>query len=74
MAAGHGRPSRGSASSTAVSATVYFAPIRPGDVITGVCRLVDVVEKDMRLGPTTVFTTEQRWTNQRGELVRLGVT
>jgi len=52
--------------------SVYFAPIRPGDVITGVCRLVDVVEKDMKLGPTAVFTTEQRWTNQRGELVRLG--
>lgn len=52
--------------------SAYFAPIRPGDVITGVCRLVDVVEKDMKLGPTSVFTTEQRWTNQRGELVRLG--
>lgn len=51
---------------------LYFAPIRPGDVISKVTRLVDVVEKDMRLGPTTVFTTEQRWTNQRGELVRLG--
>ncbi len=50
----------------------YFAPIRPGDVITGVCRLVDVVEKDMKLGPTSVFTSEQRWTNQDGALVRLG--
>lgn len=52
--------------------SLYFAPIRPGDVITGVCRLVDVVEKDMKLGPTAVFTTEQRWTNQDGALVRLG--
>jgi acyl dehydratase len=52
--------------------SAYFAPIRPGDVITGACRLVDVVEKEMKLGPTAVFTTEQRWTNQRGELVRLG--
>ena len=52
--------------------SAYFAPIRPGDVVTGVCRLVDVVEKDMKLGPTAVFTTEQRWTNQRDELVRLG--
>jgi len=50
----------------------YFAPIRPGDEITAVCRLVDAVEKDMKLGPTTVFTTEQRWTNQRSELVRIG--
>lgn len=52
--------------------SVYFAPIRPGDEITAVCRLVDAAEKDMKMGPTTVFTTEQRWTNQRDELVRLG--
>ena len=52
--------------------SVYFAPMRPSDEITAVCRLVDAVEKDMKMGPTTVFTTEQRWTNQRGELVRLG--
>ena len=52
--------------------SLYFAPIRPGDEITAVCRLVDVVEKDMKLGPTSVFTTEQRWTNQRDELVRIG--
>jgi acyl dehydratase len=52
--------------------SLYFAPIRPGDEITGVCRLVDAIEKDMKMGPTTVFTTEQRWTNQRDELVRLG--
>jgi acyl dehydratase len=50
----------------------YGAPIRRGDRITAVCTLVDVFEKDMKLGPTTLFTTEQRWTNQDGELVRLG--
>ncbi len=52
--------------------SLYFAPMRPGDQITAVCRLVDVVEKDMKLGPTSIFTTEQRWTNQRDELVRIG--
>ena len=26
----------------------------------------------LKLGPTSVFTTEQRWTNQHDELVRLG--
>jgi acyl dehydratase len=51
----------------------YHAPIRPGDVITGVTRLADVVERETSLGPTTVFATEQRWTNQHGELVRAGV-
>lgn len=50
----------------------YYAPVRQGDRITAVCRLVDVVEKEMRHGPTAVMTTEQRWTNQRDELVRLG--
>jgi acyl dehydratase len=50
----------------------YHTPIRPGDEITAVCRLVDVVEKDLKLGPTSIFTTEQRWTNQRDELVRIG--
>ena len=50
----------------------YYAPIRPGDEITAVCRLVDVIEKVMKLGPTSIFTTEQRWTNQRDELVRVG--
>lgn len=50
----------------------YFAPIRPDDVITGVNRLADVVERETKMGPTAVFSTEQRWTNQNGELVRLG--
>lgn len=52
--------------------SLYFAPIRPGDEITAVCRLADAVEKQMKMGPTTIFTTEQRWTNQRNELVRIG--
>ncbi len=52
--------------------SLYFAPIRPGDEITAVCRLADAVEKPMKMGPTTIFTTEQRWTNQRNELVRIG--
>jgi acyl dehydratase len=51
----------------------YLTPIRPGDIIAGVTRLADVVEWETSLGPTTVFSTEQRWTNQRGELVRVGV-
>lgn len=49
----------------------YFAPIRPGDVITEIRQLIDVVEKQTSLGPTLITTTEVRWTNQRGELVRI---
>jgi acyl dehydratase len=50
----------------------YFAPIRPGDVITSVVRLVDAYEKQGRLGTMMFLVDEARWTNQRGELVRIG--
>jgi hypothetical protein len=50
----------------------YFAPIRVGDVITSVVTLVDAFEKEGRLGPMMFLIDEARWTNQRGELVRLG--
>ncbi len=50
----------------------YFAPIRPGDVITSVVRLVDAYEKQGRLGTMMFLVDEARWTNQRGELVRVG--
>ena len=50
----------------------YFAPIRVGDVITSVVTLVDAYEKEGRLGPMMFLVDEARWTNQRGELVRLG--
>ena len=50
----------------------YFAPIRPGDVITSVVTLVDAYEKQGRLGAMLFLVDEARWTNQRGELVRIG--
>lgn len=50
----------------------YFAPIRVGDVITSVVTLVDAFEKDGRNGPMMFLRDEARWTNQHGELVRLG--
>lgn len=49
----------------------YFEPIRPGDVITSVTKVVDMYERPGRLG-TMVFTiTETTWTNQKGQLVRV---
>jgi acyl dehydratase len=51
----------------------YFAPIRPGDVITCVATLVDAYEKDGRVGPMLFLVDESRWTNQRGELVKIGL-
>lgn len=50
-----------------------FAPIRPGDVITSVATLVDAYEKEGRLGTMLFLVDESRWTNQDGDLVRIGV-
>lgn len=48
----------------------YFAPIRPGDVITSVSKMVHVYERPTGLGPTFFTVTETTWTNQRGEMVK----
>ena len=49
----------------------YFAAIRPGDVITSVSKTVEYRERPGRLGLMLFTTTETRWTNQKGELVRV---
>jgi acyl dehydratase len=53
--------------------SLYFAPIRPGDAITCSATLVDAYEKDGRLGTMLFLIDESRWTNQRGELVKIGL-
>ena len=63
----------GHAASTAVSAATYFAPIRVGDVSCASRTLVDTFEKDGRLGTMLFLVDGSRWTNQRGELVKLGL-
>jgi acyl dehydratase len=50
----------------------YFQRIRTGDVITGQHALENAYERDGRLGTMLFLITRTRWTNQRGELVRLG--
>ena len=50
----------------------YAEPIRPGDVISVTRRFVDVVERETKRGPMVFFTSEFRWENQNGALVRLG--
>ncbi len=52
--------------------TQYFAPVRPGDVITSIVTLVSAYEKEGKTGPMLFLIDEARWTNQRGELVRVG--
>ena len=49
----------------------YGAPIRPGDVVSVTRRFVDVVERETKRGPMVFFTSELRWENQLGELVKL---
>jgi acyl dehydratase len=50
----------------------YFAPIVPADVVTQVVTLVDAYEKEGKIGPMLFLVDESRWTNQRGELVKIG--
>src|SRR5439155_22382294 len=49
----------------------YHTPIRPGDVISSTSALVDWNERQTRLGLTMFVTNETRWTNQKGELVKV---
>ncbi|MBM3946101.1 MAG: MaoC family dehydratase [SAR202 cluster bacterium] len=52
----------------------YHNPIRPGDVITAVSKLVDLQEREGgRTGLMLFSYTETRWTNQKGELVKVTV-
>lgn len=48
----------------------YGAPIRAGDVITSVRTLGEYAEREGRLGLMLFSTTDDTWTNQRGELVK----
>jgi hypothetical protein len=52
--------------------SIYGAPIRPGDVISATRRFVDVVERETRRGPMVFFTSESRWENQDGDVVKVG--
>ena len=50
----------------------YFAPLRPGAVVSETSRLADVYEKEGRMGTMLFFVNERRWTNQHGDLLRVG--
>ncbi len=47
----------------------FFNPMRPGDTITSVGKIVDIYEKEGRSGPLVFTVFENRYTNQDGELV-----
>jgi hypothetical protein len=52
----------------------YGVRMRPGDVITSRNRLVGYAEREGRLGLMLFTTTEDAWTNERGELVKVTTT
>jgi acyl dehydratase len=47
----------------------FSQPVRLGDTISVVNRLIDITERQGRLGPMLLVTSELTWRNQRGELV-----
>ncbi|MBM3926094.1 MAG: MaoC family dehydratase [SAR202 cluster bacterium] len=47
----------------------YFEPVRPGDIITGVTKIVDIFDKTGRLGQMVFVVTETTYTNQLGQRV-----
>ncbi|MSQ33250.1 MAG: MaoC family dehydratase [Dehalococcoidia bacterium] len=52
----------------------YYNHMRPGDVISSVSKLVDLKESmGKRTGLLLFSSSETRWTNQKGELVKVSV-
>ena len=47
----------------------YYVPIKPGDKITTVAKLIDMQEKVGGSGRLLLLTVEVTYTNQKGELV-----
>ena len=47
----------------------YFEPVRVGDRITGIARIVDTWERSGKLGPMVFTLTEIKYTNQSGQVV-----
>lgn len=48
---------------------VFYAPVRPGDTITGVDRIAEVYEKTGRSGSMIFIVRESVLTNQHGEKI-----
>lgn len=47
----------------------YYQPIRPGDTISSVCKVIDIYEKQGKTGPMIFTVLETSHTNQHGQLV-----
>jgi acyl dehydratase len=51
-----------------------FAPVRPGDILTRKGKIVDIAQKQLKLGPALLCTIQNTITNQKRELVCLETT
>jgi len=47
----------------------FFQPVRPGDILLTYYKLVDITEKEGKLGPMVLFTFEQIFKNRIGRVV-----
>jgi acyl dehydratase len=47
----------------------YYQPIRPGDTISSVCKIINIYEKQGKTGPMIFTVLETGHTNQKGHLV-----
>lgn len=47
----------------------FYEPVRPGDVITVVSKLVDLQQREGRAGAMIIRRSETAYTNQHGQLV-----
>ena len=47
----------------------YYNPIRAGDTISSICKVVDIYEKQGKKGPMIFTVLETSHTNQKAELV-----
>ena len=55
------------------TACEYGAPMREGDVITAESRIKSYAQRQGKQGPLLFTDIEDRWTNQRGETVKVTV-
>ena len=69
---GAGGPPAGGTGLDGGSEWEFVQPIRPGDVITAVSKLVDLQERQGRAGAMIIRRTETVYTNQLGEVVAKG--
>jgi acyl dehydratase len=47
----------------------YYEPVRPGDIITSVTRVVNLSQRNLSIGPAVFLVAETTYTNQSQQVV-----